>query len=315
MRYLLTLAVIVLLPLQAVAQDYGKRTLNYCTMRMSGEKMYGYGDVNPYGRLGAYQFGVSDLFDAGVCTGAPPAYNSSQWQLCNFRGLVAVDNFVTKATDILGRGDTQDLYMSLIRKKIIARNQALWISNQAKPYLTYDNSRDMLAALMYRKGAKAVQLYLITDINAVDKNAYSISQYWKALSDCAGGNKRAAQRTVRENKPTYNPATKVPLDFNWQPLTKDVADQVKAYATQPIDTISGAIADNDLSGILYDRIDLNGDGQPGYQFMINTPDYCGTGGCLYVITENGGALAKVITTTKPRPAVNGVYVNGVYNSF
>jgi hypothetical protein len=296
------------------AQDYGYRSINFCLMQMD-KGTYRYTDKTADGHLGAYRFDVNALFDVGACTGPAPRVRSTNWNLCDFRGLMAIDNFIRQPDDILGRGDTQDLYMDLIRKKFITTHKDFLADKTVSLLQKYDNHADLLAALAYKKGFKAVQLYLLTNVNALDKSGLSMKDYWQNMQQCGGGNRPRGMAQPKATHPLANMNFKVPLEFDWKPVTPDIVKTITAYRKAPLEIIDEVIKNNKLDGLLYDTIDLNGDGTAGMQFMLNNSYYCGSGGCMYVITEDGGKLTESTTTTRIRPAVNGVYVNGVYNSF
>lgn len=308
-KCLILIAFLISLPVLAQAQSYRPRSLEFCVRQM-GPELYNYGYKTSTGLLGAYQFNVNALFDAGVCTGQAPSLQSTNWALCNFRGLPAIDNHVGNINSLLLEDDAQDLYI----RQIIAKKAPDYIELAKMPrFRKTANAESVLSALAYRKGKKAVEIYLKMNVKSQDMRGDNVEQLLAEMMTCGGkaGNIRESIGTRRN--PERNYQLKVPGDFKWLSLDQATLEkQLNGFQEKPVQLVEYA-ALKKTDSIMYASVDLNGNGIPDYQYWFLDENYCGKTKCLRILVEDNGKAVYSLVDSKIRPAPYGLYVNGYYN--
>jgi hypothetical protein len=284
------------------------KSLDYCVRDMN-LNMDNYAPTKGLDKgIGAYQFDVRTLFDMGVCTGQKPANRSTDWNLCNFRGLVAIDNNIFNKNDFLLANDVQDKIMIELIKK-----NARDFAQLAKDKLPQENAAYLLSALAYKRGKKAVELYAYTDINAIDGRGRSMRDYWHFMKSCAGDKLPPYMKPSRSYHADRNYKMKLPIDFNWKVLNSEtLKKQLDSFEKKPEELVS-YLQDNKANNISFSSVDLNGNGIPDYQYQFSDPYYCGERYCLYILIEDMGKAIYRSSFAKVRPAPYGLYVSGFYN--
>lgn len=297
----------------------------YSCLRQSGPVIKPYDAVYSDGSISGYRFRVNDLFLAGMCTGQAPAFSSYNWQLCDFKGPAAVANRVSSVDQLLQRPDLQDrLIQDIIVKKSIA-NRNLMLSSNLSEFQRYRNGADLLGSLLYRKGAAAVKLYALTDINSADKFAYTTRDYIKFFGSCAGSNQPGRERQLfadnekRSTTPLQMAAKTAPVvnaaaeNLPWQPLNNMAAD-TKDKILHKVPELRLVFGTTEKH--LYAETKLSSDEGHDMMLRLTGPDFCSSQRCTYYFFRNNFKDVVIFYAGSVRTAAgqDGFYIDGFYKT-
>jgi hypothetical protein len=296
------------------AQNNADQKFFQC-LRDVGNNVLPYTTFDTYGAVGSYRFTVNSMYEAGVCQGRAPYYTSYDWTLCNFRGPPAVYNKVYGAKDLLSRPDLQDKLVEQLVIKRSVDNKELLLTNALQPIKGFQNASDVFGALLYRKGAAAVKLLALADINSADRLGYTTRDYVRFYADCAGNNTSNATRralfTETPDTTGQQTAASQAQRIAWLKLSDMPAD-IKEKVLSKVPELRLVFGPQEQHG--YINFILGDDRTQSVLVGLTGPDFCKGKQCTYYLFRNNFANVVIFYAGQVMmaPGQNGFYIDGFY---